>query len=246
MKKIGICLPSYNESENIVQLINQIFEKIENVQVCVVDDNSPDKTFDLIKRHFKKNQNVQLIKRDKKDGRGSAVWEGFNFLNNQNYQIDIFVEMDCDFSHSIEDLFKGIKLFQHQNCDILLGSRYPNGTIVNWSINRRVFSFFANLLIRFLIDKNIFDYTNGFRFYNKKAIKILLERKPINKGYIYLSESIAFFLVNKLDISSFPIYFKNRIRGQSNTNLIEIYNSIIGIFKINYLYRKWKKLKKLQ
>ena len=246
MKRIGICLPSYNESENIVQLINQIFEKIDNVIVCVVDDNSPDKTFDLLERQFKKNQNVQLIRRDKKDGRGSAIWEGFNFLSKQKYEIDIFVEMDCDFSHSIEDLFKGIKLIQNKDCDILLGSRYPNGTIVNWGINRRVFSFFANLLIRILIDKSIFDYTNGFRFYNKKATKILLKRKPINKGYIYLSESIAFFLVNNLNISSFPIYFKNRIRGNSNTNLLEIYNSIIGIFKISHLYRKWKKLKKLQ
>lgn len=246
MKRIGICLPSYNESENIIKLINQIIEKIENVIICVVDDNSPDKTFDLLKKNFNKNQNVKLIKRKSKDGRGGAVWQGLNFLNNQKFQIDIFIEMDCDFSHSLEDLSKGIKLFQKLNCDILLGSRYPNGTIVNWSISRRIFSFFANLLIRFLINKNIFDYTNGFRFYNKKAVKILLKRKPINKGYIYLSESIAYFLAYNLNISSFPIYFKNRLRGKSNTNLIEIYNSIIGIFKISYLYRKWKKIKKLQ
>ena len=83
------------------------------------------------------------------------------------------------------------------------------------------------------------------RFYNNKAIRILLENKPINKGYIYLSESITFFLINKLKIKSFPIYFKNRIRGKSNTNLKEIYNSIIGIFKISNFYRKWKKKSKI-
>ena len=193
MKIIGVCLPSFNESENIIQLINKIIKKVKNVVVCVVDDNSPDKTYDLVKKNFNNNKNVMLIKRNNKNGRGSAVWEGLNFLKGLKYDIDIFVEMDCDFSHSVEDLLKGIELIQQKNCNILLGSRYPDGKIVNWSINRRIFSFMANLLIRFLIDKKIHDYTNGFRFYDKKAIDILLERKPVNKGYIYLSESIAYF-----------------------------------------------------
>lgn len=245
MKQIGICLPSYNESENIVQLINKILETGNNIIICVVDDNSPDNTYDLINQKFSNNENIKIIKRESKDGRGSAVWEGFYYLYNSNKNINIFVEMDCDFSHSIEDLKKGIKIFENNNCDVLLGSRYPDGIIVNWSVKRRVFSFLANLLIKFLINKNIFDYTNGFRFYNNKAIRILLENKPINKGYIYLSESITFFLINKLKIKSFPIYFKNRIRGKSNTNLKEIYNSIIGIFKISNFYRKCKKNQKL-
>ncbi len=243
MKKIGICLPSFNESENILNLINKIFSINENIIICVVDDNSPDNTYELLFNQYKNNKKIILIKRDYKDGRGSAVWEGFKLLNSEDKDIEIFVEMDCDFSHSVEDLNKGIKLFKYENCDVLLGSRYPGGQIVNWPLSRRIFSFLSNQLIRVLLDKNIHDYTNGFRFYNKKALNLLLKNKPQNKGFIYLSESLGVFLINKLIIKSFPIYFKNRIRGESNTNIKEILNSLKGIIKIKKNYDKWKNLK---
>ena len=156
MKKIGICLPSFNESENILNLINKIFAINENIIICVVDDNSPDNTYELLFNQYKNNKKIILIKKDYKD-------------------IEIFVEMDCDFSHSVEDLNKGIKLFKYENCDVLLDSRYPGGQIVNWPLSRRIFNFLSNQLIRALLDKNIHDYTNGFRFYNKKALNFLLK-----------------------------------------------------------------------
>ena len=68
MKQIGICLPSYNESENIVQLINKILETGNNIIICVVDDNSPDNTYDLINQKFSNNENIKIIKRESKDG----------------------------------------------------------------------------------------------------------------------------------------------------------------------------------
>lgn len=237
---IGICLPSYNESDNIKSLINKILNIGKNITICVVDDNSPDQTFNLVSENFKNNKNVHIIKRERKDGRGSAVWDGFKFLNSLSKNINVYVEMDCDFSHSVEDLIKGIKLKNDLDCDVLLGSRYPNGTIINWPINRRIFSFISNILIRNLIDKSIHDYTNGFRFYNKRALDIILEKKPLNKGFIYLSETLCFFLIKGIKIKSFPITFKNRIRGKSNTNFQEIFNSLKGIIKIHRNYRRWK------
>ena len=240
MKNIGVCLPSFNESENKINLINKIIEINNNITICVVDDNSPDNTHVLVKDNFKNSKNVYLIKRDKKDGRGGAVWEGFNLLYSINKDIDIFIEMDCDFSHSIEDMIKGIEIFSNSECDVLLGSRYPNGTIINWPLKRRVFSYFSNLLIRFLINKSIYDYTNGFRFYNQRALKIILENKPLNKGFIYLSETLCFFLIQKIRIKSFPITFKNRIRGKSNTNFLEIYNALKGIIKIHKNFKNGK------
>tara|TARA_Y100000741_G_scaffold53288_1_gene36652 strand:- start:1759 stop:2493 length:735 start_codon:yes stop_codon:yes gene_type:complete len=243
MKKIGICLPSFNESKNILNLINEILTIKENIIICVVDDNSPDNTYKLLLNKYQNNEKVIVLKRDFKNGRGSAVWEGFKLLNSEEKDIEIFVEMDCDFSHSVHDLKKGIKLFKSDNCDVLLGSRYPEGQIENWPFIRRIFSFLSNQLIRALLDKNIHDYTNGFRFYNKKALNLLLKNKPKNKGFIFLSESLGIFLVNKLIIKSFPIFFKNRIRGESNTNIIEILNSLKGIMKIKKDYNKWKNLK---
>tara|TARA_B100000900_G_scaffold404988_1_gene414005 strand:+ start:281 stop:1012 length:732 start_codon:yes stop_codon:yes gene_type:complete len=242
MKKIGICLPSFNESKNIVNLINDILKINNEIDICVVDDNSPDNTFGLLQNKFKNKENIHLIKREKKNGRGSAVWEGFNFLKNSGRKIEIFIEMDCDFSHSVDDLFKGIKILSNNiDCDVLLGSRYPDGVIINWPLKRRIFSYSSNLLIRFLISKSIQDYTNGFRFYNYKAINQILKNKPMNKGFIYLTETLANFLSNDFKIMSFPIIFENRIRGESNTNLKEIFNSLKGLFliSIKFLSKKF-------
>ncbi len=242
MKKIGICLSSFNESKNIVNLINDILKINNEIDICVVDDNSPDNTFGLLQNKFKNKENIHLIKREKKNGRGSAVWEGFNFLKNSGRKIEIFIEMDCDFSHSVDDLFKGIKILSNNiDCDVLLGSRYPDGVIINWPLKRRIFSYSSNLLIRFLISKSIQDYTNGFRFYNYKAINQILKNKPMNKGFIYLTETLANFLSNDFKIMSFPIIFENRIRGESNTNLKEIFNSLKGLFliSIKFLSKKF-------
>ncbi len=241
MKKIGICLPSFNESKNIVNLINNILKINNEIDICVVDDNSPDNTFVLLQNKFRNKENIHLIKREKKNGRGSAIWEGFNFLKNSGRKIEMFIEMDCDFSHSVNDLFKGIKILSNNiDCDVLLGSRYPDGVIINWPLKRRIFSFSSNLLIRFLISKSIHDYTNGFRFYNNKAIDLILKNKPMNKGFIYLTETLANFLSNDFKIMSFPIIFENRIRGESNTNLKEIYNSLKGLFLISIKFKSKK------
>ena len=239
MSKIGVCLPSYNEAKNICPLIQKLLKLDLNILICLVDDNSPDDTYKIVKRKFKTeiNKKIFLILRKNKNGRGSAVWEGIYFLKKKKANIKIFVEMDCDFSHSVEDFKKGINIF-NKKTDILLGSRYPNGKIINWPLKRRIFSYLSNLLAKLLISSKIDDYTNGFRFYNVKAVNIMTAKKPINKGFIYLSETLSLFLKKKLIIKSFPIVFVNRDKGSSNTNLKEIINAFIGIFKIAVNHRR--------
>ena len=235
---IGICLPSYNESDNIKNLINNILSISKNIIVCVVDDNSPDETFKIVSENFENIENVHIIKREKKDGRGSAVWDGFKFLNSLSKNINIYVEMDCDFSHSIEDLRKGIQLKNDSNCDVLLGSRYPDGTIINWPINRRIFSFISNMLIRTLIDKSIHDYTNGFRFYSKKAALTIIKKcKNTGGGFIILSEIILILWKNDFKIGEIRSIFKNRIRGESSVNFKLVIESFLGLIKL-YIIRK--------
>ncbi len=243
--KIGVCIPTYNEKKNIIQLIEKIL-KIKNILICIVDDNSPDNTSNIVIKYFKKyiNNKIFVIKRKKKNGRGSAVWDGFNKL--KKLDISLFIEMDSDFSHSITDLKKGIKIFNlnKNKSDILLGSRYPKGLIINWPIQRRIFSRLANILAKLLISNKINDYTNGFRFYNIKAVNLMLLKKPDNKGYIYLIETLSLFIQNRMIINEFMIVFRNRIRGKSNTNFSEIINSLLGIFSIAFNFHKIKYLKK--
>jgi dolichol-phosphate mannosyltransferase len=231
-----VVLPSYNERENILELIETIFRSSKDSYVVVVDDNSPDETFKVVDE-FKNNlesnlfERLHLIKRQKKDGRGGAVWDGLKFSLTNIPDAQYFIEMDCDFSHNPSYISTGIKLLEKGH-NLVLGSRYPSGKIINWPFSRRVISFFANLLARILIDRNVHDFTNGFRFYDKDLVTYLLDQDMKYTGYINLSETISLSLKAGKSIESFPIVFVNRKLGKSNTDFKELANSLVSIFKI--------------
>ena len=236
--KTLVVLPSYNESQNINNLIYKILLESEHNYLVVIDDNSPDNTIEIIKKFLEKKNyvnRVHLIKRSNKLGRGSAVLEGLKWGYNNVKNFDLFIEMDCDFSHSPDEIYKGKKLIN--NFDFVIGARYPNGKIINWSIRRRIFSYLANQLIRFLIDREIPDYTNGFRFYSKKTIKYLLSKKITSSGFICLSEIAAILIKANFSSTSFPIIFNNRIRGKSNVNIKEVIYSLISLLHISWKFR---------
>ena len=227
-----IILPTYNEADNIVELLGAIGDLSLNVDICVVDDNSPDGTSKLVSEYQKNSpfgENVHLITRKGKSGRGDAVRAGLYWgLTSKSY--NKFVEMDCDFSHHPKYLKTGIDMLD--NCDVVLGSRYPDGRIEGWPLIRKILSFCSNILIRALLVWKNADYTNGFRFYNLKSAKRLCSVKQEYKGYIYLSETLAILLKEKFTIESFPIVFVNRVKGKSNTTMAEITNSLKAVFKI--------------
>jgi dolichol-phosphate mannosyltransferase len=233
--KTLVILPSYNERENIVSLIEAILPVSSDINVCVVDDNSPDGTGKLLDEFVAsgKSQNrVHIIHRQKKDGRGGAVRDGMSWGFDEKAGYEAFVEMDCDFSHPPTDIAKGLLLLEQS--DVVLGSRYPDGEIIGWPTSRKVLSFCANNLAKTLISGRISDYTNGFRFYNRRAAEALIRLPQKHKGYIYLSESLSYLLKRHFKIESFPIRFVNRERGVSNTNFREVSRSLLGIVQIGY------------
>jgi dolichol-phosphate mannosyltransferase len=238
--KTLVVLPSYNERDNIVELIAAILAGGDDRSVCVVDDSSPDGTKDVVAAAIAERpgfkDRVELVVRSKKDGRGGAVREGFARARNAGKHFDAYVEMDCDFSHEPSAIELGLALLD-QGCDVVIGARYPNGTIIGWPASRRVFSFFANTLARSVIEWDVADYTNGFRFYSPAAVDVLLAHEQKHKGYIYLSESLAHLLTAGMKVGAFPIVFKNRERGVSNTSLKEIRSALTGIFSIALRYR---------
>ncbi len=231
--KCLVVLPSYNERDNIAAITRRILKLGHHV--CVVDDNSPDGTAQEIRNLLtslppEQQSQIHLIVRSKKDGRGGAVREGLAWgLKDSSFTV--FVEMDCDFSHSPDALAEGLKLIGSK-CDVAIGARYPDGVIEGWPRRRRIFSFLANSLARTVIDPKIADYTNGFRFYSRRAAEFLLSRPQRFKGYIYLSETISYLLLGGFKIVGFPIHFVNRERGVSNTNLREITAALRGILSI--------------
>jgi dolichol-phosphate mannosyltransferase len=225
-----VIIPSYNEAHNIVDLVTRILKLHPEMHVLVVDDNSPDGTAELLGNAQKKlGQNLQIMVRTKKGGRGSAVMEGFHKAIAGNYQY-IF-EMDADFSHKPEELHLFLDAIQHN--DMVIGSRYlPGSEIHEWGMKRTLFSAFANYYARWILKIPISDYTNGFRCYTNKALRMLDMDSIDAKGYVVLSE-VAYQLYRKgLRIGEVPTIFINRRRGESNLGLHEIHEAFFSVLRI--------------
>ena len=229
--KILIIIPTYNEDKNVVNLINKIKSKYNKYKIIVVDDSSNYSTKKLI-RNINFN-NLEYFKREKKLGRGNAIRFGFDYAIRNFYQY-VF-EMDGDLSHNPDEIENLLKEIINKKSDLVIGSRYlSESKIFGWPLKRRVFSFLANLLARFLFSFNIKDYTNGFRVYNIKAINELMKHPIKNHGFIYLTETLVILQKKNFIISEYPTIFKNRKVGRSSLNLVEILKSISGILSIKF------------
>ena len=234
---IAIVIPAYNEKDNILKLVTEISKRLNESEIVIVDDSKEDKISELI-RDFK---NIKYVFRGKKLGRGSAVLEGLDYLIN-NSQAEIFIEMDADYSHDPLELKKNLVLHKENNYDLLISSRYlKKSKIINWPISRRIFSFLANKLARFLLGVPISDYTNGYRFYSKNAVKHITQNcGKIGDGFIILSEILVELYFNGFKVGETESKFVNRVRGESSVNFTEILNSFIGLLKIFKLKNKIK------
>ena len=232
MNNIGIIIPTYNEEENIGKLVESIKSFVPNSEIFVVDDSIND----LSKRILENKSLVHFFHRGQKLGRGTAVIFGLNeALKKKSF--DIFIEMDADFSHNPNELKEKIDYFKKNQIDMLIASRYTkNSKIMNWSIFRRIFSLLSNFLARLLLKIPCTDYTNGFRFYSKRAAKkVVNECGKIGGGFIVLSEILVVMHSNNFKIDELSTTFVNRKRGESSVSLKLIVSSLLGLIKLYFL-----------
>tara|TARA_B100000886_G_C20424594_1_gene493296 strand:+ start:662 stop:1384 length:723 start_codon:yes stop_codon:yes gene_type:complete len=231
MKSIGIVIPAYKEAENILSLIKKIRKQL-NCLIIIVDDSPDLKTKKVI--FDSKIKNLKYYNRGKKDGRGSAVIFGFKKLIKISANLNCFIEMDADLSHSPTELKRNIYFFYANSLDLLIGSRYLNGSkIINWPRSRRILSKLSNLLAKILLGVPVSDYTNGFRFYSKAAVKTVISScNKTGGGFIILSEIILILWKKNYKISEIKSIFRNRTRGESSVNLKLIIESLIGLCKL--------------
>ena len=150
---------------------------------------------------------------------------------------DIFIEMDADYSHNPAELRNKIRYFKKKKLDLLIASRYlKSSKIINWSLSRKILSKLSNFLARNLLNININDFTNGFRFYSKRSVKKIIARcGNIGDGFIILSEIIVVLNNNNFKIDEKSTIFFNRMRGQSSVNFKLIIESFIGIIKLFFI-----------
>lgn len=229
-----VIIPTYNEIENIENIIHSVFCLKEQFDILVVDDSSPDGTGLIVKNmQLQYSKQLFLKIRKKKEGLGKAYIQGFKWCLNRNYKY-IF-QMDADFSHNPKDLIRLYENLVNGDNDMIIGSRYFNGVnIINWPISRILLSYTASIYVRLITGIPIYDTTAGFIGYKRETlIKLNVENIQFS-GYGFQIEIKFKVWKLKLKIKEIPIIFTDRIKGESKLNIKIIQEAIFGIFKLKF------------
>lgn len=207
-----VCLPTYNERENLERMLRAIGEAAPGVRVLVIDDNSPDGTGEIADRLAAELGYVDVLHRPEKQGLGPAYIAGFR----QAIALgaELILEMDCDFSHDPAALPS--LLAAAANAELVLGSRYvPGGSTVNWGLSRRVISSFGSLYARTVLGLPVRDLTGGFKCYHRAALEAIDLDAVASKGYAFQIETTYRVIRKGMRVAEVPIRFADRELGGS-------------------------------
>jgi len=230
---IAIVIPSYNEVKNIEILIKGIFRELGKTGIIIVDDSSLSENKKL-KNIIKGKRNIKLISRLKKEGRGSAVLDGFKEVLKAKNKKYVF-EMDSDLAHDPKEMKRFIKKKNNGEYDLIIGSRYlPGGKIINISPSRTIMSRIINKVLYYWLGVHISDHTSGFRLYSRSAVEFLVKTKIKSKGFITLSETAYKLFLAGFIISEVPITWNYRKYGKSNVDFKELVNSLLFVIKMRF------------
>jgi dolichol-phosphate mannosyltransferase len=208
-----VVVPTYNEAENVGELIPDILSRDPRLSVLVVDDSSPDGTAAIVKSLPGFGDRILILERPIKQGLGAAYIAGFQWLL-ANTEFDVIFEMDADFSHSPEALPKFLE--EIESHDLVLGSRYLEGvTVVNWPLRRLFLSVGANIYARFVTGMPIKDSTGGFKCFRRSTLEMLPLERIKSDGYSFQIEMNYHCWRRKLRIQEIPIVFTDRQVGVS-------------------------------
>lgn len=226
-----IIIPTYNESENIRELIAQILVLNKEFYVLVVDDNSPDSTGKIVESLAKSNSRIRAIHRPRKMGLGSAHIEGFKLALREGYRN--IITMDADFSHNPGYIPELIKTVEEKRADIAIGSRYiKGGETINWGKFRKFISHSANLMAKYIAGLRTLDSTGGFRCYRSEVIKNIDLGHLRSNGYSFLMEMLFICQRHGFRINEVPIRFEDRRVGISKISRREVYKAIITLIRL--------------
>ncbi|WPP48253.1 polyprenol monophosphomannose synthase [Catalinimonas niigatensis] len=238
-----VVIPTYNESENISMLLEDILNQSVLFDVLIVDDNSPDGTALLVKEiQHKYPGRVYLLEREKKSGLGPAYIAGFKYGLQQNY-LYIF-EMDADFSHDPDDLSRLYETCANDGYDLAIGSRYVSGVnVVNWPMSRVLVSFFASIYIQMITGMPIKDATAGFKCYHRSVLQIIDLDRIRFIGYAFQIEMKFTAWLYDFKIKEVPIIFTNRTKGVSKMSSRIFWEAFTGVIhmKIRSFFRKYNR-----
>ena len=208
-----VVIPTYNEAENLPNIVPQVLAQDPRLEILVVDDNSPDGTGRLADGLAQANPRVHVLHREGKLGLGTAYLAGFRWAIEKRY--DYAFEMDADFSHDpahLKDFLTAIA-----TADVVLGSRYLGGrvTVVNWPMGRLVLSYCANIYARWITGLRIWDLTGGFKCFRRHVLEALDLSQVRSNGYAFQIEMSVRAWRKGFKLAEIPIVFVDRLEGQS-------------------------------
>lgn len=231
-QKILIIIPTYNEIENIAEIVPAIRAVVPSCHILVVDDSSPDGTGRKVEQMSSTIENLHLLVRTKKEGLGRAYIAGFRWALERDY--DLIFEMDADFSHNPQYLPDFIK--NAEEADLVIGSRYISGVnVVNWPMQRLLMSYFANVYARIVAGIPVRDCTAGYKCFRSDVLRSINLNKVASSGYSFQLEMNFYVWRKGFRIKEIPIVFTDRKVGVSKMNTKIFKEALFMLWKLRFL-----------
>lgn len=234
-----VIIPTYNEKENIENIIRAVFSLEKQFHILVIDDASPDGTAAIVHRLIDAEFSDRLFiqERQGKLGLGTAYIHGFKWALNHSYAY--VIEMDADFSHNPQDLPRLYAACHDDGYDVSVGSRYCTGVnVVNWPMGRVLMSYFASIYVRIITGMKVKDTTAGFVCYSRKVLETINLDEVKFKGYAFQVEMKYTAYVLGFKIKEVSVIFINRRLGTSKMN-----TSIFGEAFFGVINLRWRNLR---
>lgn len=229
-----IIIPTYNEKENIENIIRSVFILEKEFHILIVDDGSPDGTGGIVKSIMAEFVGkLHIEERKGKLGLGTAYIHGFKWALNHNYQY-VF-EMDADFSHNPKDLVRLHHACEQEGADLAIGSRYIKGVnVVNWPMGRVLLSYCASMYVRFVTRMPVQDTTAGFKCYKRVVLDTIDLDRIRFMGYAFQIEMKFTAWKLGFNVVEVPIIFTDRKEGESKMSSNIITEALFGVIQMKW------------
>ncbi len=238
-----VIIPTYNEKENIVRIIDAVMHQDYPFEVLIIDDGSPDGTAEIVEGLIGKYEGrLHIEKRKGKLGLGTAYIHGFKWALARQY--NYVFEMDADFSHDPADLKKLYEECKIENNDLAIGSRYVKGVnVVNWPMSRVLLSYFASKYVRIITGMPICDTTAGFKCYTREVLETINFDKIHFVGYAFQIEMKFKTWKYGFKIKEVPVIFTDRQEGTSKMSSGIFKEAVFGVIKLKFFsfFTNWNR-----
>ncbi len=235
-----VVIPTYNEIDNLEQIVSRLRTAQPAVDILIMDDSSPDGTGELADRLAAADSQISVVHRTEKAGLGAAYLHGFSVALEQGY--DVVGEMDADGSHQPEQLhllFEGL-----QSADLVIGSRWvAGGSVVNWPLFRKLLSVFGNLYARIALGIPVRDITAGYRLFRSSTLRAIGLEDVRSVGYCFQTDLTLRTIRSGLKVREVPIEFIERERGESKMST-DVAVESLRLITIWGLGERWGQLKR--